>query len=67
MPRALTKQEREPIKEDLFQVAQEYTTAYGARKTTVDETVKRIKTFKGTCTRSWIPKNIQWFQEDYHD
>lgn len=57
MPKTYSEQEREYIDKRLREEAMNCMAAYGIRKTTVDELVRRVRIPKGTFICFMSPKN----------
>ena len=57
MPKTYSEQEREYIDKRLREEAMNCMAAYGIRKTTVDELVRRVRIPKGTFYLFMSPKN----------
>lgn len=62
MPKALTDFEKTTIKKELLLAAEDSLQQYGAKKTTVDDLVKRVKIPKGTFYLFYKSKEILFFE-----
>jgi len=62
MPKGFTEQERTYIKRRLMEEAEKCLTQFGARKTTVDELVKRVNIPKGTFYLFYESKELLLFE-----
>jgi AcrR family transcriptional regulator len=69
MPKAMSVSERRIIKEKLKAAALECFSLYGAKKTTVDELVRRVNIPKGTFYLFYDSKELLFFDlfMDYHE
>lgn len=69
MPKAMSINERKIIRENLKNAAAECLALYGAKKTTVDELVRRVNIPKGTFYLFYESKELLFFDlfQDYHD
>ena len=73
MPKTFTKKEREFIQQRLMEEAKNCLVQYGARKTTVDELVKRVNIPKGTFYLFYDSKELlfydvfNYFHDELHE
>ncbi len=69
MPKTFTKKEREFIQQRLMEEAKNCLVQYGARKTTVDELVKRVNIPKGTFYLFYDSKELLFYDvfNNFHD
>jgi len=73
MPKTFTKNEREFIQKRLMEEAKNCLVQYGARKTTVDELVKRVNIPKGTFYLFYDSKELlfydvfNYFHDELHE
>lgn len=69
MPKSFTKRERDFIKRRLIEEATQCLAQYGARKTTVDELVKRVNIPKGTFYLFYGSKELLFYDvfNYFHD